>query len=142
MKVGFTGSREGMSQHQKEQFVVKLLELGITEFHHGDCKGADAEAHDIIREFLPNVKIHVHPPAAEFMRAFKQGDIMYEPEDYIPRDERIVDMTDILIGAPKVTDFEERRSGSWYTIRYARRKGKSHHVLDRAPIIRNENKFG
>lgn len=131
MKIGFTGSREGMSQSQKEQLVLKLQELNPTEFHHGDCEGADSEAHDIVREFFPNVKIHIHPPKSDYMRAFKKGDIIYEQDDYIPRDERIVDFTEFLIGAPKVTDFEEKRSGSWYTIRYARRKQKAHKVLDR-----------
>jgi hypothetical protein len=67
MKIGFTGSREGMSTHQKEQFVLKLNELGVTEFHHGDCAGADAQAHDIIREFFPNVKIVVHPPKSDYL---------------------------------------------------------------------------
>lgn len=131
MKVGFTGSREGMSPHQKEQLVLKLQELNPTEFHHGDCVGADAESHDIVREFFPSVKIHIHPPKSDYKRAFKTGDVMYEPDEYIPRDEKIVDFAEFLIGAPKVTDFEERRSGSWYTIRYARRKGRNYCVLKR-----------
>jgi hypothetical protein len=131
MKIGFTGSRDGMSQTQKEQFVIKLFELGPTEFHHGDCEGADAQAHDIVREFFPHVKITVHPPISNYLRAFKKGDTMMPLDDYIPRDERIVDSTDYLISAPKVTDHEERRSGSWYTIRYARRKNKLSKVLDR-----------
>jgi hypothetical protein len=135
VKVGFTGSRDGMSQFQKEQLVVLLSQMEFVEFHHGDCKGADAEAHDIVREFFPHVRIHVHPPKIEFMRAFKEGDVMYEPDEYLPRDERIVNITDLLIGAPKNTDFEEKRSGSWYTIRYARRKQKAHHVLSRSSKV-------
>lgn len=131
MKIGFTGSREGMSENQKEQFVLLMYQLNPTEFHHGDCEGADAQAHDIMREFFPNVKITVHPPISDYLRAFRVGDVMMEPDDYIPRDERIVDSTDYLIGAPKVTTHEERRSGSWYTIRYSRRKNKLSKVLDR-----------
>lgn len=131
MKIGFTGTRDGMSQSQKEQLILKLQEFEFDEFHHGDCRGADAEAHDIVRKFFPHVKIHVYPPTIEFMRAFKEGDCSYPPEDYIPRDERIVNSTDFLIGAPKITTLEQKRSGSWYTIRYARRKGKNHHVLER-----------
>lgn len=131
MKVGFTGSRDGMSQSQKEQLVLLLQQLSPTEFHHGDCKGADAEAHEIVRTFFPEVKIHVHPPRIEFMRAFCSGDVMYPADDYVPRDMRIVDMTETLIGAPKVTEYEEKRSGSWFTIRYARRKTGKYHVLKR-----------
>jgi hypothetical protein len=130
MKIGFTGTREGMSQHQKEQFVLKMFELSPTEFHHGDCEGADAEAHDIVREFLPDVKIVVYPPLSFRRRAMKQGDVTMEPESYVKRDYRIVDSTDILIGAPK-TDTEQIRSGSWTTIRYARKIGRPNYVIKR-----------
>ena len=50
MKIGFTGSRTGMSDKQKEGLVIKLQEFSFSEFHHGDCKGADEEAHAIVRE--------------------------------------------------------------------------------------------
>lgn len=130
MKIGFTGSREGMSQHQKEQFVLKMFELLPSEFHHGDCDGADAEAHDIVREFLPKVKIIVYPPLSFRRRAMKQGDVIMEPEGYIKRDYRIVNSVDFLIGAPK-TDTEQIRSGSWTTIRYARKIDKPYVILER-----------
>lgn len=131
MKIGFTGSREGMSQNQKEQFVIELeLCIGFSEFHHGDCEGADAQAHDIVREFFPHVKIIVHPPISNYRRAFKQGDEMREPDDYLPRDERIVNETSRLIGAP-LHDEEDKRSGTWYTICYARRRHKDHIILKR-----------
>ena len=130
MKIGFTGTREGMSQNQKEQFVLKMFELNPTEFHHGDCEGADAEAHDIIREFLPDVKIIVYPPLSFRRRAMKQGDVTLKPEEYIKRDYKIVDSVDFLIGAPK-TDAEQIRSGSWTTIRYARKNNRPHTVLER-----------
>ena len=130
MKIGFTGTREGMTQHQKEQFVLKMFQLLPTEFHHGDCEGADAEAHDIIREFLPKVKIVVYPPLSFRRRAMKQGDVTLAPEGYIKRDYRIVDSTDYMIGAPK-TDMEQIRSGSWTTIRYARKTNKPLTILER-----------
>jgi hypothetical protein len=130
MRIGFTGTQEGMSQHQKEQFVLKMLELQPTEFHHGDCIGADADAHDIVREFFPNVKIVVYPPILTKKRAFKQGDEFKEPESYITRDYKIVDAVEFLIGTPK-SNQEVIRSGTWTTIRYARRTNKSHIVLER-----------
>lgn len=130
MKVGFTGTREGMSQHQKEQFALKIYELGCVEFHHGDCAGADAEAHDIIREIFPHIRIVVHPPISDYMRAYKEGDEIRRPYDYIPRDKNIVNETDYLIGAP-LSDIEERRSGTWATIRHARRTHKIHTVIER-----------
>ena len=130
MKIGFTGTREGMSQHQKEQFVLKMEELGPTEFHHGDCVGADADAHDIVRAFFPDVKIVVYPPVSTKQRAFRQGDEFKEPEPYITRDHKIVDGTECLIGTPLQND-EILRSGTWATIRYGRKTGKPVFVLER-----------
>lgn len=130
MKIGFTGSRLGMSQCQKEQFVLELLAFDLTEFHHGDCSGADAEAHDIVAEFFPACKIIVHPPESNYLRAFKPGHEFREPAGYIRRDKNIVDATDQLIGAP-LTDVEQIRSGSWTTIRYARRIARPVTVLAR-----------
>ena len=129
MKVGFTGTREGMSQPQKEQFVVKLFELGVHEFHHGDCIGADADAHDIVREFFPNVKIVIHPPSKTRTQAFKKGDESRIPAPYITRDKAIVNDTEWLIGSPLGP--EKIRSGTWTTIRHARKINKPHTVLDR-----------
>lgn len=130
MKVGFTGTRQGMSQAQKEQFVLLMYDLHPTEFHHGDCEGADAEAHDIIREFFPTCKIVVHPPVSNYLRAFKQGDEILEPLPYLVRDKKIVDATHYLIGAP-LCDIEEKGSGTWYTIKYASETLKNRTILKR-----------
>lgn len=130
MKVGFTGSRKGMSQHQKEQFALEILRINPTEFHHGDCIGADAEAHDIVREFLPDTKIVVHPPLSNVARAFRVGDETRAPFAYTPRDRNIVIQTDFLIGSP-LQDVEIIRSGTWLTIRYSRKLGKPNKVLKR-----------
>lgn len=130
MKIGFTGTREGMSPTQKEQFVLECERLGISEFHHGDCEGADAEAHDIVREFFPHVWIEVYPPKSTYRQAFRKGDFHHEPEAYLTRDHKIVNNTDYLIGSPK-SDNEILRSGTWATIRHARKTNKSNTILKR-----------
>ena len=130
MKIGFTGSREGMSSSQKEQFVMKLYELGPTEFHHGDCEGADGEAHDIVREFFPDVKITGHLPKSFAKRAFRECDEYKDPLPYLTRDHKIVDISEFMFGAP-LTDNEIIRSGTWATIRYARKQNKPLFILKR-----------
>jgi len=130
MKVGFTGTREGMSQFQQEQFALLIYNLGCTEFHHGDCEGADKEAHDILRQIFPHIKIVVHPPKSNYLRAYCTGDEMRDPEEYLVRDEAIVNETEYLIGSP-LTDVEQFRSGTWYTIRYAKKTKKPNTILKR-----------
>jgi hypothetical protein len=130
MKIGFTGTQIGMSLHQKEQFVLGMLDLNPTEFHHGDCIGADAEAHDIVREFFPDVKIVAHPPEFSGKRAFKKCDEYRMPLPYLVRNHIIVDETDFLFGSPK-DDIEELRSGTWATIRYSRKLNKQQRILTR-----------
>lgn len=130
MNVGFTGTQIGMSQHQKEQFVVLLMDLQPTEFHHGDCIGADDDAHAIVKEFFPDVKIHIHPPSNTQKQAFNSGDIHNVPKPYLDRNKDIVSETHVLIGVPK-EDEEQLRSGTWSTIRYAKKLKREVYILKR-----------
>lgn len=131
--VGFTGTRKGMSDHQKRIFETILLAMIVDgntiDFHHGDCMGADADAHKIAKSL--GCEIFIHPPIAQSMRAFCEG-IYLAPLEYLERDRHIVDSCDILIAAPK-SDKEERRSGTWYTIRYAKKNKKYVIQLPREP---------
>ena len=67
MKVGFTGTQKGMTERQFDIFAAVISELQPEEFHHGDCIGADEQAHDIVHVVAPDCKIVVHPP-----RIFRQ----------------------------------------------------------------------
>lgn len=130
MRLGFTGSRHGMSQNQREQFALAVSDLQPVEFHHGDCLGADEQAHDIVRLFCPDTRIVVHPPESDYLRAYKEGDIILESFGYIVRDRNIVDSTDALYATP-YTDYYQPKSGSWFTIRYAGVKQKPCTVFKR-----------
>lgn len=131
MKIGFTGTREGMSDDQKCEFLK--LTKGATEFHHGDCIGGDEESDALIR-IVKGVIVHIHPPDDPKLRAFcykkEQGDIIWSTDSYINRNHTIVDKTEILIAAP-LTNKEEVRSGTWATIRYARSIGRETWILER-----------
>ena len=127
---GFTGTRQGMSDFQMGQLFGYLLRFKIKEFHHGDCLGADAQADKIARAL--GCKIFIHPPVDDKYRAFcaRPGDTVYEAKPYLERDDDIVIATKVLFAAPK-SDVEERRSGTWYTIRKARKLGKKIVMLRR-----------
>ena len=128
MIVGFTGTQDGMTRLQKAMFVGVLARLCPREFHHGDCDGADQEAHELVREHAHNCLIVIHPSDNDSKRAFCHGDSMREPKPYLDRNRAIVFACDELVAAPK-TRTEELRSGTWATVRAARRSGKPVHMV-------------
>lgn len=122
--IGFTGTQHGMTQKQKESFYCLTNKFnGIFEiiiFHNGDCIGADAEAWEIA---LNNEwKGILHPPIKDHKRAFLENAIaIMPPLDYIARNKKIVEASKVLIATPK--EFTEQlRSGTWSTIRYAKKR--------------------
>lgn len=123
--VGFTGTQQGMTPEQKATLSECLrLYLVINKnndmhFHHGDCIGADAEAHDIAASL--GYTIHIHIPTIESKRAFCKPGIVYPPAPYLERNHAIVDACNILYATPKEY-VEQLRSGTWATIRYAKKQ--------------------
>jgi hypothetical protein len=119
-RVGFTGTSNGMTEQQKH-VVARLLRYSPIELHHGDCVGADADAHAIAEH--QGLRIIGHPPVKFTKRAWCRFHEKREPKPYLVRNHDIVDETDVLIACPNST-VEIIRSGTWATIRYARRIGR------------------
>ena len=91
----------------------------MTEFHHGDCVGADEQAHTVVRKHF-NCSIHGHIPVRTNSRAYCKFDVIYKAKPYLVRNHDIVDMVDLLLAAP-YENTEVVRSGTWATVRYARK---------------------
>lgn len=130
MIVGFTGTQRGMTEKQKDRFCDKLSELGVTEFHHGDCVGADEQADNIVRT-MGGIRIVIHPPDNDAKRAFcsQRGPTkVCEPKPYLERNHDIVDAAETMIATPGETQ-EQLRSGTWATIRYSRKTKKPGWIL-------------
>jgi len=117
-RIGFTGTHFGMTDQQKEavRSLLEQLPTEPTELHHGDCVGADAEAHAIARQI--GLTIIGHPPTNPKSRAFCDFDEKREKADYLIRNRYIVDETEVLIACPS-TRSNMLRSGTWSTVRYA-----------------------
>lgn len=120
--VGFTGTQHGMTGDQLDLVEDVLHQLkherGFNTFHHGDCIGADAEAHRIARRL--DYYIVLHPPVDNSKRAFCDFDESLVPLPYLERNRAIVRAVIRLIVTPKETD-EQLRSGTWSTVRYAKK---------------------
>ena len=125
MKVSFTGTRQGMSAWQKQQ-LAKFLEehrSQVALFAHGACSGADAEAHDLVRDVCgSSTFIAVFPSTAKTRVHVQGADYMADPKPPLERNKDIVDCgCDLLLAAPLQMS-EVLRSGTWSTIRYARKR--------------------
>lgn len=130
MIVGFTGTQCGMTSRQKERLCAKLIELDVTEFHHGDCIGADEQADNIART-IGGIVIVIHPPNNDSKRAFceRRGlSKVCEPKPYLDRNHDIVDESEMMFATPGQR-IEQLRSGTWATIRYARKVKKPGVIL-------------
>jgi hypothetical protein len=114
-KIGFTGTQRGMTEIQA-QMVDDYFGTG-TEFHHGDCIGADEQAHRLAK--AAGCLIIIHPPSNLNKRAFCVADNILPEKEYLDRNHDIVDSTELLLATP--SGEKVLRSGTWATIRYARK---------------------
>ena len=130
IKIGFSGTRLGMTIKERadlESFLIlarrpflNTSEFELCEFHHGDCVGADAEAHEIATRLGYVVVVH---PSTHPLRAHCAAKTILPIRKPLDRNHDIVDSTDMLVAAPS-SKTEVLRSGTWATIRYARKHDK------------------
>lgn len=146
MNIGFTGNQLGMSRRQMKVFKTIMMNLlmNVRTFQHGGCIGSDKQAHDIIFEIRNNISINLTYPLSENVKIIVRpsnnlakradcvldaGDELLDEKPPLERDMDIAKNCDILFVTPR-TLREERRSGTWATVRYARKLGKMVVVLD------------
>lgn len=129
MRVGFTGTRDGLTFEQLESLREALWALRVTELHHGDCIGADAECDDLAREL--GIPIVVHPSTITAQRAWRSKTLpckVLPAQRPLTRNRNIVRAVDFLIAAP-ATECEVLRSGTWATVRFATKQGVSTFII-------------
>lgn len=125
MRVGFSGTREGMTAAQTVAVATALRGLGATHLHHGDCEGSDEAAHAIARDL--RIAVELHPPNVPALRAFcgmRPSEVEHDEAPYLVRNAAIAAATEVLIACPRAEVGEETRSGTWWTVRAARRLGR------------------
>ena len=119
-----------MTEPQRAAMYSLLLELEPTTVHHGCCVGADREfVLAVIRgrigptEDRPWAEVHAHPSDLGAMTdgdALAWSDVTYKPLPPLHRNHVIVNSCDLLVACPAGPE-EQQRSGTWATIRYARK---------------------
>lgn len=129
--VGVTGTREQLS-HAQEALVSDLVYRldPNSALVWGACVGVDviaaayAEMYSIPNHaVLPPDHRLVAPDWWDYATTYEQ--IPIGPDGYKRRNQRIVDLSDRLIAFPQYPEDhpQSHRSGSWQTVRMARRKG-------------------
>jgi len=142
LHVGFSGTQDGMTPIQRATVSVVLMEavLGNAGFpvvlHHGDCIGADEEAHELAGGM--EIDRHAHPPDKDVKRAFTVAEFSEPPKPYRVRNQDIVDVTKQLVAAPSGAEADQPRSGTWMTVRMARRAGLTVTIVTASGVIHRE----
>jgi hypothetical protein len=130
--LGYTGTRLGMSASQMERTFRILLATMPRYVTHGGCVGGDDQFDEMAAALgIPRVV----RPAATGSRAIpgsvlraRGWVVILQPREPLLRNREIVAASKLMIGAP-ATAVEERRSGTWYTIRWTRKRGKRLELL-------------
>jgi len=119
-RVGFTGSQHGIQfSAQRLSLLMTLAQLrvrGARWMHNGDCVGSDEIAGRMWRAL--DGQLWLHPPTVETKRAFLTCDFASDRLPYLQRNHVIVNLSEALVATPAEM-FEQQRSGTWATIRYA-----------------------
>jgi hypothetical protein len=122
-----------MTDEQEERVRNFLYMLSISsqrtviqDFHHGDCVGADEQAAKLAAKF--GYHIIGHPPIEASGRANFPSAIERDPKPFLARNLDIVRESELILATPKEYD-EVRRSGTWATIRYARRFSRKLRII-------------
>ena len=125
MNIGFTGTQVGMTPMQFLRVAQFIAKNQIDSAHSGDCIGADKEFHELIllannNKDFPTIRTVGHIPDDDSKRAFCKYDYTRPAQPYIERNHSIVNCCDYLIATPKEKK-EKLRSGTWATVRYAKK---------------------
>lgn len=135
--VAFTGTQAGWTPQQSRVFREVFTALAPYWFHHGDCIGADAQAHDAVSIIASSTCIYTHPCNIFGKRAFRMGVACAAPLPPLDRNRVMIDHVEGslqigdgggLIATPRLM-VEELRSGTWATIRYARKRKVPVHII-------------
>lgn len=120
MKLGFTGTRRGMTDDQLDTLWswVSFVKQEIDEIHFGLCRGADAQFYHMLLAAIPEVIVIGHPCNLTDQQLVLPCDELRPVKDPLDRNHDIVDESTFLIGAPG-TYTNVLRSGTYSCLRYA-----------------------
>ena len=146
MKLGFTATRKGCTSAQLKSAAEVLERLRPSLVNQGCCLGGDAELTQLLvmkiaDESLPECTVVGHPSTNKGMTsevALTLCDEVHQPLPPLERNGNIVANSEALLACPETAE-EVVRSGTWATIRKARKHGLPIYLILPDGTIRDEN---
>lgn len=131
--VGFTGTQDGMSTEQQIEIHMLLGDLQAyaraSTGLHGMCVGADAQFHELAKAL--GYRIVGYPGLNRLGEVEKRAtmvcDVERRPQFFLDRNYDMTLESHVMLATPKQMQ-EVKRSGTWMTIRAAKR-------LDRPTVV-------
>lgn len=142
MIIGFTGTRQGPTPAQHvamDRFLLSMFTLhGARVLVHGGAVGCDTFAHHAA---TPYAEVWIFPaeegPNSSIVTVPMGNCLIAEPVPALMRNDIIAGLCDGLLAVP-ASDTEEQRSGTWATVRYARKRGCPVYIVKRdGSIVRD-----
>lgn len=123
--IGFTGTRNGMTQQQRNMIITLIKVARLKAKHpvvglHGDCIGADADFDELCRKV--GVDTWCRPCNYPNMRAYTPAKQIAKVTNPMARNRAIVADCSVLLACPPNDEEIKKGSGTWATIRYGRQR--------------------
>lgn len=118
--VGVTSTRKGLNEVQRLWVTFFLKEHQVNVLHHGDCVGGDDELAKMFHQKGTYVIAHPAHTINKYKAKCQINDLILSPDDTLARNQTIVRHSELVLGFPYTIE-EEVRSGTWFTIRHAKK---------------------
>lgn len=130
--VGFTGTRNGMTEEQRVRVRLLLRNLDPDFGLHGDCVGADNDFDELCLEL--GIPRHIRPCTFEKMRANcdrkrNPAEQIAEPAPPMARNRAIVADCTLLVACPPNDRRIKKGAGTWATVGFAEKAKRLHYVV-------------
>jgi hypothetical protein len=121
-RIGLTATRDGLAPLQAQSLFRFFKHLKPGELHEGVCIGGDEQAWVMAKSLGWRTVGHPGKVPARLQGRVLDRDEVRLGRPPLDRNRDIVDETEELVALPKGP--EELRSGTWSTVRYARKLGR------------------
>ena len=127
--IGVTGTRTILTLFQTNWLDSWLTANTAKVLHHGDCTGADDVASVKFHKYGTYIIAHPGLEGREYRAYCIANDLVLPATSTFRRNELIVKLSDLLLAFPQGKKEDFIRSGTWQTIRFARKYNRPHIIV-------------